>query len=179
MPPSRTSSMPVGRAARNSVTRSGRRLGCARCYSLKRMGVGTDNVSEWRFPKRTIVVLIALYLAGAIGILVVDAPLELSPTGIRVLWLAVTFGGIVNALYLTGLAIRMDPNEVLWCLGPMEMTLLLREDVERYQVVRQLGLDWLHIERKTGFAYRWPLAFPGDGGFGQQLLQWLKPGERQ
>lgn len=65
--------------------------------------------------------------------------------------------------------IRISPDEVRWPLGFK----LRREDVEYYQIVRRFGMEWVHIQRKRGFAYRPFLNIAGGREYRQRLLEWL------
>jgi len=69
----------------------------------------------------------------------------------------------------TTTTIRISPDEVRWPLGFK----LRREDVEYYKVVRRFGMEWVHIQRKRGFAYRPFLNLTGGQEYRQRLLEWL------
>lgn len=69
----------------------------------------------------------------------------------------------------TTTTIGISPDEVRWPLGFK----LRREDVEYYKIVRRFGMEWVHIQRKRGVAYRPILNFPGGREFRQRLLEWL------
>lgn len=133
----------------------------------------TEEVYVWRWPSWAIGIVVAI----AFG-----PPILTQAYLVYLLWDIDRVRQSLQGLAVVGTAglcgwwlsrpittIRISPDEVRWPLGFK----LRREDVEYYQIVRRFGMEWVHIQRKRGFAYRPFLNIAGGREYRQRLLEWL------
>jgi hypothetical protein len=133
----------------------------------------TDDVYVWRLPNRVIWISTAIVF-GPLFLLQVYTVYVLwdFDGGRQLLWGLAIIGTAGLSGWLssrTSPTVHFSQDEVRWPLGFK----LRPEDVEYYKIVRRLGMEWVHIQRRKGLTYRPFINLPGGQEFRRRLLEWL------